>query len=180
MLTQEEQALLRSSFRLKRLQKRMFLLQEGNICRFENYVVEGCLHSYTMDSEGNNHTLHFAIDDWWITDFESFQRDTPASRNIVALEDTVLLQIKKADLEDLYRNVPVLNNFFRILLENGTIAQDRRVINNISMKGSERYEWFLKTYPIFSQRIPQKYIASYLGITPEFLSNIRKEMIYKH
>ena len=174
-LTPADMVLVRSAFKLKRLQRRMFLLQEGDNGVFENYVAKGCLHSYVMDANGNNHTLHFAVEDWWISDFESFQKDAPATRNIVALEDSVLLQINKADLENLYQTIPAFNRFFRILHQNGSMAQDRRLLNSISMKGAERYEWFMKTYPVFAQRIPQKYIASYLGITPEFLSNIRKE-----
>lgn len=173
-LSGSEIELIKSSFQFKRLQKRMFLLQEGNYCEHENYVMNGCLHSYTVDKDGNSHTLHFAVEDWWITDFESFVKHTPASRNIVALEDSLLLQINKQDLDDLYQKIPAFNYFFRILNQNGAIAQDRRILNNISMSGAERYEAFVRAYPTFLQRIPQKYIASYLGITPEFLSNIRK------
>ncbi|QNL49593.1 Crp/Fnr family transcriptional regulator [Olivibacter sp. SDN3] len=173
-LTPREEEQIRASFQVKRLPKRAFLLQEGNFSFYENYVVKGCLYSYALDDQGNKHILHLAIEDWWINDFESFLKEIPASRYIVALEDAIILQINKENLTSLLKHIPAFNHFFLVLHQNGTIAQDRRILHNIQLSGAERYEWFVKHYPFFVERIPQKYIASYLGITPEFLSSIRK------
>ncbi|MGG7664842.1 Crp/Fnr family transcriptional regulator [Dyadobacter sp. BHUBP1] len=175
-LTAGEQAHFVSLLKVRKLLPRQYLVQQGDICRYESYVCKGFLRSFYMDEKGNDHTLHFAMEDWWISDSTSFHLQVPATRNIVALEASVLLQIEKDDLEQLYRDIPAFERFWRILEQKGAIAQDQRILNAISMTGAERYEALITKYPTLEQRMPQRYIASYLGITPVFLSQIRKQL----
>ncbi len=174
-LTEAEQARFTSILKVRRLLPRQYLVQQGDICQFESYVCKGFLRSFYVDERGNDHTLHFALEDWWITDSTSLHLQTPALRNIVALEASTLLQIEKHDLEQLYRDVPAFERFWRIMEQKGGIAQDQRILNSLSMSGAERYEALIGRYPTLEQRMPQRHIASYLGITPVFLSQIRKQ-----
>lgn len=173
-LTSDEQQLLLSSVKIKRLQRRQFLVQEGSFCKYESFVVKGCLRTYYTDPKGVDHTLSFAVEDWWAADLESFLHGTPAKWNIEALEPTVLLCIEKQDLDRLYQQIPAFERFFRLLHQQAFIAQTNRILWSISLPGAARYAAFLATYPAIAQRIAQKYIASYLGITPVFLSQLRK------
>jgi CRP-like cAMP-binding protein len=175
-LTAAEQELFISLLGIKRLLRKQFLLQAGDVCRHESYVLEGCLRSFYVDDKGDEHSLHFALEDWWITDLESFLHQTAARVNIEALTPVTVLQLDKASLERLYAEVPAFERFFRILHQNAYLAQNRRILNNISMTGEARYIDLLERYPQLVQRVPQKYIASYLGITPVFLSQIRARL----
>lgn len=173
-LTTDEEKLFRSLLTYRRLRRRQYLLQEGDICRFENYVLSGVLRAYSIDRDGFEHITLFAIEDWWISDLGSFLTQTPATLTIDALEDSELLQLERASLEELYEKVPKFERFFRILLQNAFVAQQRRVLDTIARTAEERYREFASRYPAFLRRIPQKHIAAYLGITPEFLSRIRR------
>ncbi|MCF0040582.1 Crp/Fnr family transcriptional regulator [Dyadobacter fanqingshengii] len=175
-LTEEEQRYFCSLLTVRHLLPRQYLVQQGDICNHESYVCKGFLRSFYMDEKGNDHTLHFAFEDWWITDSTSFLMRVPATRNIVALEASTLLQIDKASLDQLYLDIPVFERYWRIMDEKSGIAQNQRILNSISMSGAERYEALIQKYPNLEQRMPQKYIASYLGITPVFLSQIRKSL----
>jgi CRP-like cAMP-binding protein len=175
-LSAEEQELFTSLLGIKRLLKKQFLLQAGDICKYENYVLEGCLRSFYVDDKGDEHTLHFALEDWWITDLDSFLHLTPAVVYIEALTPVTVLQLDKSSLERLYREVPAFERFFRILHQHAYLAQNKRILNNISMTGEARYLDLLQRYPQLIQSVPQKYIASYLGITPVFLSQIRARL----
>lgn len=172
-LTPAEQELLLSFFQVKKLRRRQYLLQAGDVCKYESFVIEGCLRSFYVDDNGDEHTLHFAIEDWWISDLGSFLRQQPAAVHIEALSPVTVLQLDLPALEQLYHRIPAFEKYFRILHQNAYIAQNERILHNISMTGAQRYEAFLKKYPALPQRIPQKYLASYLGITPVFLSQIR-------
>ncbi|TWW00294.1 Crp/Fnr family transcriptional regulator [Chitinophaga pinensis] len=173
-LTTEEQAHFVSLLTLRRLLPRQYLLQQGEVCRYENYVCSGFLRSFYTDETGSDHTLHFAMEDWWISDSSSFIPQQASRINIVALEPCAILQIDKAGLDRLFDDVPAFERFWRILNQQSLISQDQRILNNISMTGAERYEALITKYPDLEQRLPQKYIASFLGITPVFLSQIRK------
>lgn len=174
-LTAAEQAHFVSLLKVRKLLPRQYLVQQGDVCQYESYVCQGFLRSFYVDEKGNDHTLHFAMEDWWISDSTSFHLQVPATRNIVALEASILLQIEKNDLEQLYKDVPAFERFWRILEQKSGIAQDQRILNAISMSGAERYEALIAKYPTLEQRMPQRHIASYLGITPVFLSQIRKQ-----
>lgn len=176
-LTESEQEYFCSLLIVRQLLPKQFLLQEGDICRYESYVCQGFLHSYYVDEKGNDHTLHFAMEDWWITDLTSFVQQTPASRNIVVVENAVLLQIDKQNLDLLFRKIPTFEKFWRLLNERAVMSQDQRILDNIVLSGAQRYEALRLKYPTIEQRLPQKHIASYLGISPVFLSQIRRNGI---
>jgi len=172
-LSDDEKMHVCSLLKLRRVLPRQFLLNAGDICKFESFVVKGFLRSFYLDDQGNDFTLHFAMEDWWIADFASFRENSPATRNIVALEQSIVLQLDKEAIESLYRDIPQFEHYRRVLSENVSVTQDERLIKAISMSGAERYEALIQKYPNIEQRLPQKHIASYLGITPVFLSKIR-------
>jgi len=174
-LTDEDIALVKTLFKTRSLRKRQYLLQGGDICRIESFVTKGLLRAYTVDTAGDEHISMFAMEGWWTSDMYSFLTETPASQHIDALEDTEVLFIEKQDLEKLYRQAPKFDRFFRILLQNAFVANQQRIIASISQTAEEQYLQFIKKYPSLEQRIPQHQIASYLGITPETISRIRKQ-----
>jgi len=178
-LDSQEKDYICSFFKLRKLLPRQYLLVQGELCRYESYVCEGFLRSFYVDDSGDEHTLHFALEDWWISDLNSFLKQQPASRNIITLEGSVLLQIDHQSREKLMENLPKMERFWRILNESSSIAQDQRLLNAISMSGKERYLALLDLYPNIEQRMAQKHIASFLGVTPVFLSQIRKEIAKK-
>lgn len=172
-LTDEEVDFFKSVLQPRKLRKRQYLLQAGDIARFENFVSKGLLRAYTLDKFNHEHIVMFASEGWWISDLYSFHSATPASLHIDALEDTDVLSIEKSDLEKLYLKVPKFDRFMRILLQNAFIANQNRILASISQSAEERYLAFVHKYPSLEQRIPQVQIASYLGMTPETLSRIR-------
>jgi len=173
-LTEDEKQRFCDALTVRHLLPRQYLLQQGDICRHESFLCKGFLRSFYVDDQGDEHTLHFALEDWWISDLKSFIRQEPATRNIVAMEPVTVLQIEKQTREALLKEIPALERFWRILNENACASQDERILSNITITGAERYARLLKKYPSIDQRMPLKYIASYLGITPVFLSQIRK------
>lgn len=173
-LSPEEQEHFCSLLTLRKLLPRQYLLQQGEICKHESYVCSGFLRSFYVDDSGDEHTLHFAMEDWWISDSSSFIPQVPSRINIVALEPSVILQIDRPGIEQLYNDIPAFERFWRVLNQQALISQDQRILNAISMTGAERYEALIAKYPTLEQRLPQKHIASFLGITPVFLSQIRK------
>lgn len=161
---------------VRHLKKKEFLLRAGEVCRYEVFVLEGCLRNYYLDDKGDEHILQFSVEDWWTSDLYSFLTQTPATQFIDTLEDSVVALFDKEDLERLYREVPKFERFFRIMLQNAFIAQQQRILQNIGSNGEERYLAFRQKYPTLEQRLPQHQIASFLGITPEFLSKIRSKL----
>jgi CRP-like cAMP-binding protein len=175
-LNPEEMAYFRTLLKYKKIKKGGFLLREGDICKYENFVVKGCLKTYSIDANGYEHILQFSIEDWWAGDMYSFLSNTPSNLNIEALEDTEVVQIAKADLENLYQKVPKFDRFFRILLQNAFVAHQQRITQSLSFSAEERYLYLRTKYPVLEKRIAQKHIAAYLGITPVFLSMIRRKL----
>jgi len=155
------------------------LLQEGDICRHENFVVQGCLRTYHIDSKGQEHIVQFAVEDWWIGDMYSFLTQKPSRYAIDALEDSVVLSIEKKSMDELYIKVPKFEKFYRHLLQNAFIALQERITSNISGTGEERYRQFQLKYSKIEERVPQRMIASFLGLTPESLSRIRRQFADK-
>jgi CRP-like cAMP-binding protein len=150
------------------------LLEEGQPCKYFNYVHSGALRAYTIDKQGKEATIMFAMPDWWITDMYCFLNGKPAMLYIEAIEDSRIFQISKAELDDLFMRIPKFERFFRILMQNAYTREQLRVIENLTLPALTRYEAFLAKYPNIAKRVTQKQLASYLGITPEFLSAIRK------
>ncbi|MEZ4886840.1 MAG: Crp/Fnr family transcriptional regulator [Chitinophagales bacterium] len=176
-LTEEEQNLLVSSFQSKKIRRRQYLLQEGDVCKHYHFVIEGCLRMFFVDEKGTEHVLQFATENWWIADIGSFHASTPSRLFIEALEPSIVLQIKKKDLLTLYTESPKFDRYFRVLVENAFVKMQERVIQNISSTAQERYLTFLENYPHLANRISQVQIASFIGVTPEFLSKIRKNLM---
>lgn len=160
----------------KRLKRQEFLLHRGEICQMESFVSKGCVRIYTIDENGFEHIQLFGVEDWWVGDLYSFLTGYKTAYFIDALEDTELLQLSKADLNRLYDRVPKFERFFRLLFQNAYVAQQQRIDQGLSFNAEQRYLSFIKKYPTFEQRIPQKQIAAYLGITPVFLSMLKKRL----
>lgn len=175
-LDEDESAAVTRVFKERRVKKRQFILREGDISRYNTFVVEGCFRMYLVDDKGKEHNLQFAFENWWIGDIGSFHTGEPSRLNIVALEDSVILQIRKEDQLNLFVDHPKFNRIFRVFTENALVATQRRILQNISSTAEERYLDFLDRYPQFFNRISNVQIASFLGVTPEFLSTIRKKI----
>ena len=176
-LTDDEKEAVRKSFSEKRAKRRQLILQAGDVCRLNTFVVEGCLRMYMLDDNGKEHNLQFAIENWWIGDIASFYSEEPSRLSIEAIENSIMLQIKKEDQLRLFVEYPKFNRIFRVFTENALVNYQRRVLQNISSTAEERYVDFIDRYPEFSNRISNVQIASFLGITPEFLSTIRRKLL---
>jgi CRP-like cAMP-binding protein len=170
-----EKELIISKFHPHLYRRKQYALQHGDICQHFHFVVRGCLRLYKVDNEGAVHILQFATENYWIIDLASFHRIKPSQLDIDALEDTVVLRIAYADLIDLYTKAPKFHRIFRVLLENHFMQQER-IAQLFSSTAEERYQSFLEEYPHLLSRLSQVQIASYLGVTPEFLSRIRHRM----
>ena len=175
LLSQEEKNLVSTKFHSRLYRKRQYILQEGDICGVFNYVVSGCLRMYKVSESGSTHIIQFATENSWISDMGSFYSHESSAMNIEAIEDSVVLQIKYEDMVSLYMIAPKFDRIFRVLVENSLVRMQERMMQFISTDAKERYETFLKQYPDLANRIPNTYIASFLGITPEFLSKIRND-----
>ncbi len=178
-LSDVEKALLMSYLTPASYKKKQYVLKEGDISRHTNFVVSGCLRSYYRDENGFAHVIMFAVEDWWISDMYSYMYQKPANLYIDALEDTEVLQISRDCIEELYQKLPQLERFFRILTQNALAHTELRMIGNLSKTAEERYLFFREKYHFLENRLPQYQIASYLGVTPEFLSAIRKKLSRK-
>ena len=176
-LDKEETDYFISLLRYKEVAKKDYLLREGQTCNYISYVHSGALRAYHLDKEGKESTIMFAINDWWITDMYCFIMAQPAMQYIEAIKKSSVLQLKKDDLEKLYQKVPKFERFFRIIMQNSYIREQLRVLQNLSLSAQERYLHFIAKYPQLIPHISQKQIASYLGITPEFLSSLRKNTL---
>lgn len=175
ILNDFEKSLVQENFHSRLYRKRQYVLQEGDVCTQFNFVVRGCLRTYNVDKKGNLHILQFGTENNWINDLGSFHGMIPSNLNIDALEDTVVLQISLEDLISLYKQSPVFDRIFRVLIENGYIHLQERLLQNISSTAEERYEAFLERYPHLINRISQVQIAAFMGVTPEFLSRLRNQ-----
>ena len=176
-LTEDEKSLLLTKVIYRKYLKGQYIVQQGDVCKYENFVVKGCLKTFYVDKEGNEHVIMFAIENWWSADLSSFFTQSPADNNIVCLEPTEVIQIPQENIEELYIAIPKLERFFRILFQNSIIAFEKRLIRNLSMTAKERYLHFKKLYPKIEQRVPQYAIASYIGVTKEFLSKIKSQLL---
>ena len=175
-MNKEEQELVTEKFHSRLFGKRQYVLQEGDVCTQFYFVVRGCLRMYKIDDKGNTHILQFAAENYFINDLGSFHGVKPSALNIDALEDTVVLQISRDDLISLYTKAPIFHRIFRVLIENSFVRLQERLLQNISSTAEERYQTFLENYSHLINRLSQVQIASYLGITPEFLSRLRRKL----
>jgi CRP-like cAMP-binding protein len=178
-LNAEEENDLASRFNDRSIKRRQFVLQQGDVCRHFTFVISGCLKMYAVDKNGKEHNIQFVAENDWATDLSSFYSEKPSVLYIEAVEPTVALQIKHDDLLYLYINYHKIDHNFRVIIEQKYIDLQNRVLQNISSSAEERYEYFLQQYPNLTNRLPNTQIASYIGVTPEFLSTIRKNRALK-
>ena len=176
-LTTEEEAIIVAAFQPKKLRKKQYFLQEGNVCKYAGFIVKGAMRQYSVDDKGVEHIVQLYIEDWWAADRESAIMLTPSKYNIEAWEDTELLIITRADMMELMEKIPAIGQMTRVMDERSYIASQRRLNSSISNTAENRYKEFADNYPQFIQRFPQHHIASYLGITKETLSRIRKQAL---
>ncbi len=175
-ISNEQFEFCKTLFIPKKLRKKQYLLQEGDVCRYTAFVEKGMLRTFTVDEKGNEPILQFSMEGWWIADLFSFLTEEPSMYNIEALEDCELLLITKENWEILLEKVPAFERYFRLLIQNNLIATQRRLMSSLSESAEEKYTKLISNFPGCIQRVPQHMIASYLGITPETLSRIRGQM----
>ncbi len=176
-LSKKHAEFFKSLLTVRGIARRERILLEGKPCHHIYYVNTGAFRSFCTDPNGTEHIVMFAIDDWWITDMHGFALDKPAIVSIEAIEDSQIVQLDKSGLDTLYARVPAFERFFRILMQNAYVREQLRVTQNLTLDAAGRYHAFSARYPQFMQRIPLKMIASYLGLTPQFLSVVRKRKV---
>lgn len=178
-LSEEEIRLIEHKVTQRNVKRRQMILQEGFVCKHYSFVVSGCFRMYGLDDKGYEHNIQFAAEGDWISDIGSFHSQKPSKLFIEAIEPAEIIQIEQQELYFLYRNIPKLDRIFKVLIENKFVELQNRVLQTFSSTAQERYLSFLEQYPHLSNRLPNTQIASYLGITPEFLSKVRKDLSKK-
>jgi CRP-like cAMP-binding protein len=178
-LTNEEQDVIKAFFTPKKLRKKQYLLQEADVCKYIGFVEKGVLRAYTISEKGDEHIIQFALEGWLISDLYSFLTGEPATYNIDALEDAELVLISKSSYEALLKNLPKFETYIRLQLTSAYIAMQRRLTSIISFSLDERYAYFNQLYPDIVSRVPQHMIASYMGLTAETLSRVRRRLAGK-
>jgi CRP-like cAMP-binding protein len=160
---------------IKSLHKRQFLLHAGEVWAHNAFVTSGCLRTYTIDAKGAEHVMNFAVENWWIGDRQSLTSGQPSTYNIDAVEESTVLLIKREDFDQLRHDIPTLNELVNNVLHNSFLSSQNRIHASISYSAEEKYRDFLQKYPAFALRIPQHMVASYLGMTTETLSRVRRK-----
>ena len=178
-LSKQEEEYFLSLLKPRKLKKRQFLFHENEVVSCISFVNKGCLRSYAIDDNGFEHILQFAPEDWWIGDMASAVYEVNSKLNIDAIDDTEVLMLSRQDQLKLFEEIPKFERFFRIIIEKSIAGMQQRLINNLSLTAKQRYEYFCKSYPSWVGHIPQKNIASYIGVTPEFLSKMKAESLKK-
>ncbi|MDN5200262.1 Crp/Fnr family transcriptional regulator [Fulvivirgaceae bacterium BMA10] len=169
----DELAIFNSFLKERDVDKKQYLFRSASVCKSKYFILEGCFRLFYVDKKGNEQIMHFGIENWWITDYDSLLNKTPSELNLQAIEGSKVLELNGIDLEDLYDQLPKAERLFRIIAQKTYIASQRRLQFMFSLSGEEMYEKFRDFNPAFTQRVPQYMLASYLGFTPEFLSKIR-------
>jgi CRP-like cAMP-binding protein len=177
LLSEDDKHLLMAHFKPKRLRKRQYFLQEGDVCKYIGFIVKGSARTFTVDDKGHEHILKLSLENWWLADFESFYKLTPSRFNIEALENLEVLQSTNAQIEEFLKDIPAFAAMANVISQNNTIATQKRMQTAMSYTAEERYEDLISNYPQFLQRFPQNMIASYLGLSPETLSRLKKNSI---
>ncbi len=178
-LTPQEQELFLSKTEIQHYKAKTLLLHAGTICKHSYFVNKGLLRSFNINDNIVEHILSFACEGWWIGDMFSLLSQKPGNLFIEVLEDSEVVLLSKENQEILYQEIPKLERFFRILTENSLVANQERIMDNLSLSAEERFEKFCKKYPTLIQKVPQKQIASYIGVTPEFLSKMKSRLLKK-
>lgn len=168
-----------SAFTLRKIKKKEFLLTEGSVCEFEGFIVKGCFKVFHTDRNAYEQILYFGIENWWISDIDSFVNRIPSKLTIQALEDSEILLISKENKEKLYQEMPEVEKLMRLKFQRSIIALQRRILDNLSKSSEERYIEFLQDYQQTAHRLTNIQIAAYLGVTPESLSRVRRKIVKK-
>lgn len=176
-LSEEQEILLLSKVAHRKYLKNQYMVQQGNICETSNFILKGCTKTFYVSDDAQEHIIAFAIEDWWTADLGSFISQSPADFNIQCIEDTDVVQFTHENLQQLYQQIPQLERLFRKIVERAYVASQKRIVRNFSLTAKERYEIFTKNYKTLEQRVPQYMVASYLGITKEFLSKIKSQLL---
>ncbi|MBK1438526.1 Crp/Fnr family transcriptional regulator [Parapedobacter sp. ISTM3] len=172
----DDLAVFNRLLKAKSVKRKQLLLRQGEVCDFEAYIVKGCIRTYYIDENGSEVILQFAVEDWWVSDIGSFHEHKPSLLYIEAMEDSELLTLNPSRKEELLAKVPKFERVFRLMVQRHLSALEHRLIRTIAQTAEERYLEFVRQYPKIVLRVPQHYIASYLGMTPEFLSKVRKRL----
>lgn len=175
-LTSEQQDIIRQYLIPKRIRKNQYLLQEGDVAKYSAFVEKGALRAYSVDEKGAEHIIQFAFEGWTISDMYSFVTGSPATYNIDALEDAELVLISKAGQDEILKRVPEYEAYTRMLLTGAYMAMQKRITAMLSLSLEDRYINLTKLYPNLVQRVPQRMIASYMGLSPETLSRVRRKL----
>lgn len=178
-LTSEEEVQITSIIKASRIKKKQFIIQPGFVCQSRTYIVEGAIRVFYLDDQGKEHTVSIGVEDWFVTDFFSYINQVPAINFAEALEDSYIFQMRYEDIEPLCKEIHALSEYFRLTTEKAFAFSRRRVISNISMTAEQRYDAYIEKYPHIVNRVPQYVLASYLGMSQEFLSKIRKRKMHK-
>lgn len=179
VLTPEEEALFLSKTETRTVKAKTILQNAGQVCKDSYFVNSGLLRSFTINDNIVEHVLSFACEGWWISDMYSLLSQKPGNLFIEVLEDSEIVVLSRTHQDELYTEIPKLERFFRILIENSLVANQERLMDNLSLTAEERFEKFCKKYPTLIQKLPQKQIASYIGVTPEFFSKMKARMLKK-
>jgi CRP-like cAMP-binding protein len=179
-LSAEELEFFHSLLKYRKVKKKTFLLQEGEVCDFEAFIIKGCIRTYYLDKEGVETILLFAVEDWWVSDISSFSERKPSQLFIETLEDCEVLSIDYRGKTLLFEKVPAFERMFRLLVQRSLGVLQQRFYSSVSETAEERYVQFLEKYPLVAQRVAQHQIARYIGVSPEFLSKVRSAMFKKH
>lgn len=176
-LSPKEEDCLLSFISCRNYLKGQYIIQQGDVCKYECFIISGCTKTFHVDETGQEHILMFSIENWWASDMGSFITQTPADFNVQCLENTEVILFHVDTIESLYEQLPKLERFFRRIIERAFVASQKRLVRSFSLPAKERYLYFKEQYPEIEQRIPQYMVASYLGITKEFLSKIKSKLL---
>jgi CRP-like cAMP-binding protein len=179
VLTPQEQKLFLSKTETRQYKAKTILLNDGEVCKNSYFVNSGVLRSFNINDHIVEHVMSFACQGWWISDMYSLISQKPGNLFIEVIEDAEVVLLSKENQEQLYHDIPKLERFFRILTENALVANQQRIMDNLSLSAEERFEKFCKKHPTLIQKVPQKQIASYIGVTPEFFSKMKSKMLRK-
>lgn len=178
-LTPAEELLFLSKTETVYFKAKTIIINAGEVCKYSYFVNSGLVRSFNINDNIVEHVLSFAYEGWWIGDMYSLLSQKPGNLFIEVLEDAEVVLLSKENQEQLYQEIPKLERFFRILTENSLVANQERLIDNLSLSAEERFEKFCKKYPSLIQKLPQKQIASYIGVTPEFFSKMKSRLLKK-
>ena len=179
ILQSEEEEELISELKERSYLKGQYLVQQGDVCKYLSFVTKGCLKTFHVDKDGQEHIIRFSLENWWVADMGSYVSGEEADCSVQCLESTDVLQLSWEALQRLYEKIPSFEKLFRLIYQNAFVHAEKRITNSLSLTAKERYLFFQSRYPHIEQRVPQYMIASYLGVTKQYLSEIRNQIIHE-